>query len=246
MIGTRHAASRRPARRRRRTLRTRANSGQRCMGESDAVQGLDRQRRDRAPAHHRPRGALGAHRRRRVPRHGGAPRTRHIEQRFGECPLRAAHRPRTRRLLARLSRRTLRSAEPYRRPCAHPVVRPRHERPDVRHGAADGDLGARPGHLRPAARPSNQHRPDQEHRRSRPTCDSPHLRARFWEWGEPETADRVEGSAVEFCHVVTQGRNIADTDLAVAGETASRWMAVAQCFAGGPEEPPAAGQRHWG
>ena len=67
----------------------------------------------------------------------------------------------------------------------------------------------------------------------------------IWEWGEPEAEDRVEGSAVEFCHVVTQGRNIADTDLAVSGETATRWMAIAQCFAGGPEEPPAAGQRHW-
>ena len=67
----------------------------------------------------------------------------------------------------------------------------------------------------------------------------------IWEWGEPETPDHVEGSAVEFCHVVTQGRNIADTDLAVAGETASRWMAIAQCFAGGPEEPPTPGQRAW-
>ena len=43
----------------------------------------------------------------------------------------------------------------------------------------------------------------------------------IWEWGEPEAADRVEGSAVEFCHVVTQGRNIADTSLSVTGETAS-------------------------
>ena len=67
----------------------------------------------------------------------------------------------------------------------------------------------------------------------------------IWEWGEPETEDRVEGSAVEFCHVVTQGRNIADTDLAVSGETAVEWMAIAQCFAGGPEEPPAPGQRAW-
>jgi len=45
--------------------------------------------------------------------------------------------------------------------------------------------------------------------------------------------------------VVTQGRNVADTALAVVGTTAERWMAVAQCFAGGPEEPPAPGQRHW-
>ncbi len=67
----------------------------------------------------------------------------------------------------------------------------------------------------------------------------------IWEWNEPSDENRVEGSAVEFCHVVTQGRNIADTALAVTGDTATRWMAIAQCFAGGPEEPPPPGQRHW-
>ena len=67
----------------------------------------------------------------------------------------------------------------------------------------------------------------------------------IWEWNEPSGANKVEGDAVEFCHVVTQGRNVADTDLDVVGETATRWMAVAQCFAGGPETPPAPGQRHW-
>ena len=66
-----------------------------------------------------------------------------------------------------------------------------------------------------------------------------------WEWHEPNARNRVEGSAVEFCHVVTQGRNVADTALTVVGDTAKRWMAVAQCFAGGPEEPPPPGQRHW-
>ena len=66
-----------------------------------------------------------------------------------------------------------------------------------------------------------------------------------WEWGERDAADRIAGSAVAFCHVVTQGRNVVDTNLEVAGETATRWMAIAQCFAGGPEEPPAPGQRSW-
>lgn len=67
----------------------------------------------------------------------------------------------------------------------------------------------------------------------------------IWEWNAPNERNRVEGSAVEFCHVVTQGRNIADTNLDVTGETTSRWMAMAQCFAGSPEEPPAPGQRSW-
>jgi hypothetical protein len=53
----------------------------------------------------------------------------------------------------------------------------------------------------------------------------------------------VEGSASEFCQVVTQVRNVADTRLRVSGETARRWMAIAQCFAGGPETPPAPGTR---
>jgi uncharacterized protein (TIGR03084 family) len=64
-----------------------------------------------------------------------------------------------------------------------------------------------------------------------------------WEWNQPNPDNRVEGLASEFCHVVTQGRNIADTQLQVVGETATKWMAIAQCFAGGPEDPPPPGQR---
>jgi len=55
----------------------------------------------------------------------------------------------------------------------------------------------------------------------------------------------VEGSAVDFCHVVTQGRNIADVNLKVLGEVANKWMSIAQCFAGKPEDPPAPGLRAW-
>jgi uncharacterized protein (TIGR03084 family) len=65
----------------------------------------------------------------------------------------------------------------------------------------------------------------------------------IWEWNQPNPDNRVEGLATEFCHVVTQGRNIADTHLEVVGETATRWMAIAQCFAGGPEDPPKPGER---
>jgi uncharacterized protein (TIGR03084 family) len=78
--------------------------------------------------------------------------------------------------------------------------------------------------------------------------DVPYLRltapsGEIWEWNEPHQDNRVEGLASEFCHVVTQGRNIADTQLQVVGETATKWMAIAQCFAGGPEDPPKPGQR---
>jgi uncharacterized protein (TIGR03084 family) len=77
----------------------------------------------------------------------------------------------------------------------------------------------------------------------------PHLRlsapsGAVWEFGEPADDERIEGSAMEFCQVVTQTRNIADTSLAVRGEIATRWMAIAQCFAGPPERPPAPGARH--
>jgi uncharacterized protein (TIGR03084 family) len=65
----------------------------------------------------------------------------------------------------------------------------------------------------------------------------------IWEWNQPNRDNRVEGLASEFCHVVTQGRNIADTRLQLVGETATKWMAIAQCFAGGPEDPPKPGQR---
>ncbi|MGF1454642.1 MAG: TIGR03084 family metal-binding protein [Alphaproteobacteria bacterium] len=64
-----------------------------------------------------------------------------------------------------------------------------------------------------------------------------------WEWNAPQAENKVEGSATEFCQVVTQVRNIADTQLQVTGETATRWMAMAQCFAGPPETPPAPGTR---
>ena len=64
-----------------------------------------------------------------------------------------------------------------------------------------------------------------------------------WEWNAASDTDRVDGLASEFCHVVTQNRNVADTALQVRGESARRWMAMAQCFAGQPENPPAPGTR---
>ena len=64
-----------------------------------------------------------------------------------------------------------------------------------------------------------------------------------WEWHDPSSTERVEGSAVEFCRVVTQTRNVADTSLQVSGPVAQEWMALAQCFAGPPQPPPAPGTR---
>ncbi len=65
-----------------------------------------------------------------------------------------------------------------------------------------------------------------------------------WEYGAASDEERIEGSAAEFCQVVTQTRNIADTSLAVIGPVAAQWMSIAQCFAGAPNDPPAKGVRH--
>ena len=58
-----------------------------------------------------------------------------------------------------------------------------------------------------------------------------------WTWGPPDAANRVTGNAPDFCLVVTQRRNVADTGLTVAGDVAAAWMAIAQAFAGRPTDP---------
>jgi uncharacterized protein (TIGR03084 family) len=65
----------------------------------------------------------------------------------------------------------------------------------------------------------------------------------IWEWNEPSDTERVEGDALDFCLVVAQSRNVADTGLRVTGAVARRWMAIAQCFAGPPADPPKPGER---
>jgi uncharacterized protein (TIGR03084 family) len=61
-----------------------------------------------------------------------------------------------------------------------------------------------------------------------------------WTWGDSDREsdhvrvdNSVSGSALDFCLVVTQRRHLADTGLAVVGEAAEQWMAIAQAFAGG-------------
>ena len=67
-----------------------------------------------------------------------------------------------------------------------------------------------------------------------------------WKWsiGEPTSGEpvaTVSGTALDFCLVVTQRRNVVDTDLEVDGALAEDWISVAQAFAGpaGPGRPPA-------
>ena len=87
-----------------------------------------------------------------------------------------------------------------------------------------------------------------KNRRMEPPGPMPQLRltapsGAIWEYGEASGSGVITGSATEFCQVVTQCRNIADTSLDVSGEVAHQWMAVAQCFAGPPQDPPAPGVR---
>jgi len=65
----------------------------------------------------------------------------------------------------------------------------------------------------------------------------------LWTFGDASESECIEGRATEFCQVVTQVRNVADTSLRVTGPVASHWMRIAQAFAGPPETPPAPGTR---
>ncbi|SMC59783.1 TIGR03084 family protein [Desulfocicer vacuolatum DSM 3385] len=64
-----------------------------------------------------------------------------------------------------------------------------------------------------------------------------------WEWGQPDATNRVWGSARDFCLVVTQRRNVADTRLKWQGKHAGQWLAIAQAFAGIPQDGPIPAER---
>ncbi|HKY14360.1 MAG TPA: TIGR03084 family metal-binding protein [Microthrixaceae bacterium] len=55
-----------------------------------------------------------------------------------------------------------------------------------------------------------------------------------WSWGPGDAADRVSGPAVDFCLAVTQRRHLDDVHLDIVGPAATKWMSIAQAFAGPP------------
>ncbi|MGW4637411.1 TIGR03084 family metal-binding protein [Sphaerisporangium sp. NPDC004334] len=61
-----------------------------------------------------------------------------------------------------------------------------------------------------------------------------------WTSGPEDAADLVRGPVLDFCLLVTQRCDLADTSLEVRGDTAGAWTAVAQAFAGPPGDgrPP--------
>jgi uncharacterized protein (TIGR03084 family) len=59
-----------------------------------------------------------------------------------------------------------------------------------------------------------------------------------WSWGPEDAAQRVAGSAEDFCMLVTQRRPRAALDVHADGADAEQWLTIAQAFAG----PPGAGR----
>ena len=53
-----------------------------------------------------------------------------------------------------------------------------------------------------------------------------------WSWGDEDAAQRVTGSAYDFCRLVTQRIHRDDTDLVATGADAEHWLGIAQAFAG--------------
>jgi uncharacterized protein (TIGR03084 family) len=56
----------------------------------------------------------------------------------------------------------------------------------------------------------------------------------IWSWGPADAAQRVTGSAEDFCLLVTQRRPRAELDVVAVGADAQRWLSIAQAFAGPP------------
>lgn len=54
----------------------------------------------------------------------------------------------------------------------------------------------------------------------------------LWTWGPEDAAQRVRGSAIDFCRLVTQRVHRNDTDLVAVGAQAEQWLGIAQAFAG--------------
>jgi uncharacterized protein (TIGR03084 family) len=55
-----------------------------------------------------------------------------------------------------------------------------------------------------------------------------------WSWGPVDAPQRVTGSAEDFCFLVTQRRPLHELDISAIGDDASRWLSIAQAFAGPP------------
>ncbi|OZM72329.1 TIGR03084 family protein [Amycolatopsis antarctica] len=57
-----------------------------------------------------------------------------------------------------------------------------------------------------------------------------------WTFGPEDAPQRLTGSALDFCLLVTQRRHRDDTGLRAEGEEVTEWLGIAQAFAGPPGE----------
>lgn len=64
----------------------------------------------------------------------------------------------------------------------------------------------------------------------------------MWTFGPVDAVQRITGSALGFCLLVTQRRHPADTDVVAVGPDAREWLTIAQAFAGPPGSGRKAGQ----
>jgi uncharacterized protein (TIGR03084 family) len=55
-----------------------------------------------------------------------------------------------------------------------------------------------------------------------------------WAWGPQDAAQRVTGTALDFCLLVTQRRHRGDLAVTATGPDADEWLDIAQAFAGLP------------
>ncbi|SEF37721.1 TIGR03084 family protein [Amycolatopsis pretoriensis] len=55
-----------------------------------------------------------------------------------------------------------------------------------------------------------------------------------WAFGPEAAEQKLTGSALDFCLVVTQRRHPDDTDLVASGADVEEWLGIAQAFAGPP------------
>ena len=76
-------------------------------------------------------------------------------------------------------------------------------------------------------------------RRSRSASSCARPTASTWSWGPDDAAQRVTGSAEDFCMLVTQRRPRAALDVTRSVTTPQKWLTIAQAFAG----PPGPGSR---
>jgi len=63
-----------------------------------------------------------------------------------------------------------------------------------------------------------------------------------WAFGPDDAEQKLTGSALDFCLVVTRRRHPADTDLVAYGADVEEWLGIAQAFAGPPGEGRKPGQ----